>query len=68
MAAQLRGVLAAVQSAEVAQEDEHERPRAPIVGEMVIRAVRPAQRERSECREVHVRSVPYAGRLANPTP
>jgi hypothetical protein len=45
MLAQLRSVLAAVESAEVAQEDQYDRPIAPQVAESVNGAVDARQRE-----------------------
>ena len=51
--AQLRGVLAAVQSPEVAQEDENDRPVGPVVAEAVLLAVRAGQSEHRKSGKIH---------------
>ena len=49
-------MLAAQQSPEVAQEDEHDAAVAPVVAEAVRLARRVGQRERGECGEIHDQS------------
>ena len=50
---QLRGMFAAVQSTEVAQEHEHDGLVFPEPAELVLRAGGVGEREGTECGEVH---------------
>jgi hypothetical protein len=61
VAAQLRGVLAAMQSAEVAREDEHDAPLAPEIAEAPKRSARIGQRERRKSLAIHERDSREAG-------
>jgi catechol 2,3-dioxygenase-like lactoylglutathione lyase family enzyme len=54
-AAQLRGVLSAEQSAEVAQEDKDDRTVCPELAEAIRLAVTPSQRHAFERKQIHER-------------
>ena len=56
--AQLHGVVAAVQAAEVPEEHEHDRPVGPEVAEPVLGAVLVGEREVREGVQVHSGSLP----------
>lgn len=53
--AQLRGMFPAVQSPEVAEENEDDRLLGPVVAEAVVLAVRAGEDELRQSRQIHVR-------------